>query len=751
MRSWRAVDIAIVALTLATLAALSIHKIVTLDVWWQLATGEWILGNGWPRIDPFSYGEPGRPWIEMRWLYCVGAFLAFKHLGLNFLIVAKTLALLGVGAFCVRLRRGGNLWAAAAGIAIFALMAHPRFLVRPEILTFLFLAFFLERLDVEGGELSKRSTVMMAGAQLLWVNSHSTFLVGPAVLWIFAAADGGRLLLEGHSLRETAARLRSVLTAAAITTGVCIVNPYSLDGFLFPIRLLTQIQGDHPLNLIIQEFVSPLRLGPGSTAFRVLVAGAVVAGLSFLLRRRRSEIPWLALWLAFLALALLAQRNVALLGVASAVVVVRNLRDAPTGGRWLPLTSRAMALVFALGLLPAVVTDAYPIRAGRPERFGFGVASYRFPFQALEFVEREGLPRPVVGKLGEGGAFLFDGGPRSTLVDGRLEVYSTEFIRRYRRMLGSRQIWDEMTNELGLRTAVLKHTETEVTIQFLDRHPDWTPVYLDPGFVVFLKIDDETRKLGRRLAFDWSTSEPTAAALPPELAVRNWLEAWPLRRADPVPDRDLGRFFLARGELERSRFYFRQAHTAAPAQTQIRVVLALLERTLGEENAAASLLLDPEPANLARSSSMLALQARLFELDGRADDALAAYEAALIAGSPDFRSVLRLATLSNSPERALRSLQAAATAGSQDPALFNALGLLYQKQGKQERAADALRDSLQRDPRQPSVLNQLGILSARAGRLDEARDRFAEALALDPGNASARANLLRLDALERRP
>lgn len=749
MRSSRAFDTAIVALALATLAALSIHKIVTLDVWWQLATGEWILQNGWPRIDPFSYGEPGRPWIEMRWLYCVGAFLVFKHLGLNFLIVAKTLALLGVGAFCVRLRRGGALWTPAAGIAIFALMAHPRFLVRPEILTFVFLAFLLERLDAEGRELSGRSIAVMAGAQLLWVNSHSTFLVGPAVLWIFAAADGGRLLLEGCSLRQTATRLRGVLTAAAITTGVCLVNPYFFDGFLFPIRLLTQIQGDHPLNLIIQEFVSPLRLGPGSTTFRVLAVGAVVTGLSFLLRRRRSEMPWLALWLAFLALALMAQRNVALLGVVSAVAIVRNLRDAAPDGGWLPVAARTATLAFAVGLLPAVVTDAYSIHFGRPERFGFGVPSYRVPFQALEFTRREGLPRPVIGKLGEGGAFLFAGGPRSTLVDGRLEVYSTEFIRRYRRALGSREIWDEITNELGLRTAVLKHTETEVTIQFLDPHPDWTPVYLDPGFVVFLKIDDETRELARRLAFEWATSEPTAPALPPAVAARDWLATWPLRLADPVPARDLGRFFLARGELERSRIYFRQAHTAAPAQTQIRVVLALLERALGGENEAAALLLAPAAAKLARSASMLALQARLFELEGRADDALAVHEAALAAGSQDFGSVLRLAALTDSPERALRSLQAAATGGSQDPALFNALAVLHQRRGEQESAAAALRASLDRDPRQPSVLNQLGILAAQAGRFDEARNRFAEALALDPGNASARTNLLRLEALER--
>ncbi len=70
------------------------------------------------------------------------------------MILAETLVLLGIGAVLLRLRRGASLWVPAAGIALFALMAHPRFLVRPEILTFAFLALLLERLDAEGSALT---------------------------------------------------------------------------------------------------------------------------------------------------------------------------------------------------------------------------------------------------------------------------------------------------------------------------------------------------------------------------------------------------------------------------------------------------------------------------------------------------------------------------------------------------------------------------------------------------------------------
>jgi len=746
MRETRGADIVLLALSMATLLALSVHKIVNLDVWWQLETGKLVLESGWPTLDPYSYGEPGRVWTEMRWLYCVAAFTIFKALGLNYLIVAKTLVLAAVAALLIRLRRAAPLWIGAAGITLFSLMAHPRFLVRPEILTFLFLALFLDRLDREGSGLTTRSIATLAAVQLLWANSHSTFLIGPAVLWIFAFGVGVRLLAQGTPGRAVVGHLKRLFVAAGLTTAVCLVNPYHLEGFLFPIRLLTQIRGDHPLNLIIQEFASPLTLGVSSTAFLILAVGGTLAAISFLLRPTRAEIPWWLLWSTFLGLAVMAQRNVALFGLVSAVVLVRNLRQvAETSSSRLAMCSRVAILLFGLVALPAVVTDAYPIRFGRPERFGVGVVSYRYPFQALDFVRRNDLPLPVIGKLGDGGAFLFDGGPRSTLIDGRLEVYSADFIRRYRQALGSPEVWDAVTAEFGIRTAVLNHPETTVTIDFLERHEDWRAIYLDPRFVVYSMIDDNWPAT-RIPSLAWATWEPAPPGTPSRLATEDWFAGWPLRLPDPVPDRDLGRFFLARGELDRSRTYFRQAFEAAPGMTQTRIVLALLERALGGESEAVALL-TPTPPERVQTPSMLALQAQLYEVAKQPAKALTAYENALAAGGRDFGSVIRIAVSTGRPERARHALQRAADQGASDPELFNALGLLYVRSGEIASAVQAFETSLHLDPEQPGVLNQMGILSAQGGRLDEAQAFFEQVLTLEPANEAARGNLLRLRRL----
>jgi hypothetical protein len=40
------------------------------DVWWHLRAGQWILANDQvPRIDPFTFGSAGRPWIDLHWLF----------------------------------------------------------------------------------------------------------------------------------------------------------------------------------------------------------------------------------------------------------------------------------------------------------------------------------------------------------------------------------------------------------------------------------------------------------------------------------------------------------------------------------------------------------------------------------------------------------------------------------------------------------------------------------------------------------
>jgi len=88
------IDRSVFALLMLALALLATHRIVAFDLWWQLAAGEWILAQGLPQLDPFSYAPGERVWIELRWLGFVVAALGERAFGLDGLIAAKVVLLL---------------------------------------------------------------------------------------------------------------------------------------------------------------------------------------------------------------------------------------------------------------------------------------------------------------------------------------------------------------------------------------------------------------------------------------------------------------------------------------------------------------------------------------------------------------------------------------------------------------------------------------------------------------------------------
>ncbi len=89
-----------IAPLLAYVAVFSYSRIWSLDLWWHLATGEWVWRHhAVPMTDPFSFTAAGRPWIAHEWLFGVIAFLVQQAAGLTGLAVMKSL--LATGLFAV--------------------------------------------------------------------------------------------------------------------------------------------------------------------------------------------------------------------------------------------------------------------------------------------------------------------------------------------------------------------------------------------------------------------------------------------------------------------------------------------------------------------------------------------------------------------------------------------------------------------------------------------------------------------------
>src|SRR4029079_15512428 len=85
---------------------------------------------------------------------------------------------------------------------------------------------------------------------LVWVNTHSLFVLGPVAISAYVAAE----LFRGKEAD------RRLLLWAAAAVLACLVNPWGLNGLLFPLAQLAELHGSSPFKAAVTgigEFRSP--------------------------------------------------------------------------------------------------------------------------------------------------------------------------------------------------------------------------------------------------------------------------------------------------------------------------------------------------------------------------------------------------------------------------------------------------------------------------------------------------------------
>jgi Flp pilus assembly protein TadD len=137
----------------------------------------------------------------------------------------------------------------------------------------------------------------------------------------------------------------------------------------------------------------------------------------------------------------------------------------------------------------------------------------------------------------------------------------------------------------------------------------------------------------------------------------------------------------------------------------------------------------------ARTSAAIVLMATR-----RAGDAVALLRAAPVsqATAPEIQAKLGVALREAGDfEGAAAALERSRAAGNRNPEIFNDLGVVYGRLGRDGDARAMFRALLQRDPNAAATWNNLGVLELSARQQDAAIDAFRHAVAADPANADA--------------
>lgn len=234
-------DVVLVIIFLGLTFLLGAFPLKDADIFWHLRTGQLIRETGQvPRTDIFTYTREGAPWIDLHWLFQVGVSWLYDRWGVVALNLAKCIVTTIAVMFLVTARRRDwPFWAMLTAWLPALLLLGGRMYVRPETLSLLYLSIFLA--VICRWDRRPWLVVLLPLVQVIWVNSHGLFVLGPIVL-SFALIDAFLTMVLASMLRRAAPVSnvrwwRIVGFGSLATFAVCLLNPYGIRGAVFPIVL----------------------------------------------------------------------------------------------------------------------------------------------------------------------------------------------------------------------------------------------------------------------------------------------------------------------------------------------------------------------------------------------------------------------------------------------------------------------------------------------------------------------------------
>jgi tetratricopeptide (TPR) repeat protein len=704
------------AFVLFAVLALSLfaHTIIDTDIWWHLSAGRDILQNGKiPAIDPFSYTAGGNEWIDLHWLFQVlvyGVYQTFGSYSLSLLFIATYAATFLISWLTCRRAAPPLLVLLFLWLALMA--AGSRFLARPEAFTYLMIALYvLIFVRHDRGQIG-RGIFLLIPLQVLWTNLQGLFILGPCLVFAYAAEALFLSFLKDRDKPRRLSLLFSGKTARLLllfpaTLVASLVNPYGQKGLLFPIILFTRAGGVENIFAGSIAELQPPFSGYNLTTPLVFFGIFIVASLLALaLDWRNARLSHIIVFLGMGYLGLNARRNVPVFIFAALPLAVEHSGNILT--RWREKTgrdpvlqrikNRASPYVFIIyAAVLAVLTlqafrvwnNEYYISDRRAERFGLGFKEHNYPEAAFQFIKDVGARGPMFNSLDIGGMFMWELFPsEKVFIDPRLEVNSETTFAAYCGAFSNQESFGSLAQKYGFNTAIISHTSQDglYLLPAIYRTPGWFLVYLDPVAAVFVRGTPENADIIAKHQID-----PARGPFSTGVAVET------VNEQNPRAMKQIAKWL--------------SSHSSFDAEAQSRFTFGLALLMLGENEQAAEQLqagLELRP-NSPEAYYNLGLA---FDRMGRQETALHCYK------------------------------QTVELNGRHSMAHAN-LGRIFDERGLKDEAEREYKLSLRWDGDQLVPLYNLGALYLERGRYDDAKRCWKHALKVNPSFKPAR------DALER--
>lgn len=434
------------------------------DTYSHIALGRWILGHHTvPTGDPLSQTFRGEPWVAFEWLAQV-IYAGALSLG-GWTAVVALAAATAATAFGLLTRFLLREWqpmpALIAVLAAFVLTS-PHIVARPHMLALPLLVMWVASL-IRAIDERRAPPWHLLPLMTLWANLHGSFTFGLAFI--------GAVACEALWNAPAAERLRMVrpwIVFGALALVAACVNPYGPEMILVTFRTVALGQA----LLIITEWRPQdfSHLGP----FELIM----LAGFGYALYRGvKLPLPRIVMLFGVLHLGLSQSRHADLVGMLVPLFLARPLAEQFAAITALPSLGDMRSGLWAAAAAGCVLLGVTGFAASRD----IAPAANITPVNALKSFDAA-KSGPILNDYGFGGYMDFVG--IAPFIDGRTELYGTEFVLRYDRALKLENLPDfvRLLDEYKFGVTLLQPSTPAVAL--LDRLPDWQRIYADDIAVV---------------------------------------------------------------------------------------------------------------------------------------------------------------------------------------------------------------------------------------------------------------------------
>src|SRR3989344_5661198 len=492
----------VLALVFVLAGILFIHNLTSIntDIGRHIKLGEVIWQTKEvPKINLFSYTAPDFPFINHHWLsevifYGVYSFGSNWVNGLKLIIVFKAIILLGTYFILFLSVRKHNIFAVVSSFVVSVFIFSARTEPRPEIFSYLIFAAYLliiyraspvrsSLAEVPQGTRALGTSETSNGIswlwllpilQLLWVNLHIYFIIGPIIYFFF--------LFEKYVFTRSCLYRQDLVIGLAIIL-VNFVNPNFIDGALYPLRVFSNYGYSVAENSSL--FFLAKYFGKWALQDKLFLVSVFILVGSFIFSfwenkaKIKTRIFDLMLFAATTVLSFKMQRNIPLYALSLWPVMAKNLDDFSNLEklkRWF----YACAIFVLVASIYLVISGRFYNWLDSAKTFGLEVSSAAQ--DGTDFVKMNKIQGPVFNNFDIGSylAWQLEGvrcavekvpDPFRVFIDGRPEAYpGASFEKIYKPMQRDEKVWQEMLAKYGINYIFFAHTDmTEWSQEFLTR------------------------------------------------------------------------------------------------------------------------------------------------------------------------------------------------------------------------------------------------------------------------------------------